>query len=77
VTGQNPEVIRKDVYGSVMQWEKYGDCSSAFGWQIDHIIPLARGGSDTLDNMQPMHWENNQYKADRMPTVVSLLSGLI
>lgn len=34
---------------------------------IDHIIPLARGGTDTLDNVQPAHRHCNRLKSDTDP----------
>ncbi|AYR01168.1 HNH endonuclease [Mycobacterium phage LeMond] len=37
-------------------------------FQIDHITPLARGGSDTLDNIQAMHRMCNRDKGDSLPT---------
>ena len=33
---------------------------------VDHIIPLARGGTDTLDNKQAAHRECNAKKAARL-----------
>ncbi|WP_283775770.1 HNH endonuclease [Rhizomonospora bruguierae] len=31
---------------------------------VDHIVPLNRGGTDTLDNTQPAHWRCNRQKSD-------------
>ena len=43
--------------------------SSGDGWQkglhLDHLIPLSKGGSDTLDNMRPAHALCNIKKRDR------------
>lgn len=40
-------------------------------YAVDHIIPTAKGGSDTLDNKQPMHRACNRDKSDKLeiPTV--------
>lgn len=35
---------------------------------VDHITPLDRGGSDTLDNKQPAHHKCNRDKSNRAPT---------
>lgn len=34
---------------------------------LDHIIPIAAGGSDRLDNLQPAHRQCNVDKSDRLP----------
>jgi 5-methylcytosine-specific restriction endonuclease McrA len=74
VPGYDPAVWRKDVFGSWMKRESYGNCSSTYGWEIDHILPTERGGSENLSNKQPLQWENNRRKGDKMP---SMLRGII
>ena len=34
---------------------------------VDHIIPVNRGGTDTLDNKQAAHRSCNRAKSDRLP----------
>jgi 5-methylcytosine-specific restriction endonuclease McrA len=40
-------------------WEK--------GLQIDHVIPIAKGGPDTLANVKPSHGKCNQNKRANLP----------
>lgn len=35
-------------------------------YQIDHVVPLNRGGPDTLDNLVPSHRACNRTKSDRI-----------
>lgn len=30
-------------------------CGEAGANQVDHVIPLAQGGQDTIDNLRPIH----------------------
>jgi 5-methylcytosine-specific restriction endonuclease McrA len=33
---------------------------------VDHTVPLAKGGADTLDNKQPTHRKCNRDKSDKL-----------
>lgn len=33
---------------------------------VDHVIPLARGGRDVLENKQPAHRRCNELKGDKL-----------
>ena len=37
------------------------------GWEIDHKNPVARGGTDRLNNLQPLLSSLNAEKGDRYP----------
>jgi len=60
------KLYRMDSFGAWMQKSPYGICDK-FGWEIDHIKPVAKGGSDELTNLQPLYWENNRSKGDEWP----------
>lgn len=55
--------FRKDVCNASMQRGKYGE-TVQYGWEIDHILPVSKGGKDNLENLQPLQWENNRRKGD-------------
>ena len=60
----DPNNVRKDIFGNLMVRTLYGSLS-AYGWEIDHITAKANGGSDSLFNLQPLHWKANRSKSDR------------
>ena len=64
VVGHDPSAIRKDVCGAWIKWVDYGNTASQYGWEVDHIYPESRGGTDHPDNLQALHWQNNRAKGD-------------
>jgi hypothetical protein len=65
VHGRDPNEWRVDAYGNLIRFDDHGDRSSPYGWEIDHIVPRARGGDDWLTNTRALHWRANVRKADR------------
>lgn len=66
VEGYDSNTYRKDRCGAWMKKEDYGQ-TTKYGWEIDHKKPVAKGGTDDTDNLQPLHWENNRGKSDNYP----------
>lgn len=67
VDGYDGNKFRKDVCGAWIAWESYGK-ETALGWEIDHALPISKGGTDHAFNLRAMNWANNRSKADDFPT---------
>jgi hypothetical protein len=63
---------RRDFEGHAIRWSDYGDQSSVYGWQIDHIVPEVVGGGDYLDNLRPRHWRSNQAAGGALSSALAL-----
>ena len=55
VPWSDPALVRKDRHGYLMRYSDYDDRSSAFGWVIDPLIPVALGGSEDEWNLEPLN----------------------
>jgi len=66
VADYDPNDYRKDSCGAWMRKASYGTTGD-YGWEIDHNKPVAKGGTDDIDNLQPLHWQNNRGKSDNYP----------
>lgn len=43
-----------DDYKNILKKDAYKDEKSEFGWEIDHIKPVWKGGHDSLANLRPL-----------------------
>lgn len=69
--------VAKDAFGRKITKGQYGDTNSSTGWTMDHIWPLnpddenAGEGANTWGNVQPLHVDSNEEKADRLIGMVN------
>lgn len=65
IRGKDPNKVRKDPYGNQIKRDQYGN-DGPQGWEIDHIKPANRGGSDHLRNLQAMQTGKNRQLGDTL-----------
>lgn len=66
IRGKNPDVHRRDVYGNELYKPSYGK-EGEKSWEVDHIKPPGKGGSESIRNLQPLQTETNREKGDNYP----------
>lgn len=51
-------LCKKDIDASLPRTSRYG-------LTIDHVVPLSKGGLDTMENLRPTHWICNILKSNK------------
>ncbi len=78
VEGQTKNVdtnhYRQDACNAWIDKTQYGK-ENDLGWEIDHILPVAKDGTDNTINLRPMHWKNNRSKGDDFPDYTAVLTS--
>jgi 5-methylcytosine-specific restriction endonuclease McrA len=64
IRGKSPNRYRKDVLGNIMYYSSYGK-KSEMGWEIDHSKPQSKGGTNHLNNLQPLNTRANRKKGNK------------
>ncbi|MDD3627866.1 MAG: hypothetical protein PHV06_11185 [bacterium] len=57
---REPEVCLKDICGAIIFKDHYMNKESDYGWVIGYIVLPDEGGSDSIENLQPIPRENGQ-----------------
>lgn len=74
ITGFDPDIWRKDFAGAWIRRDAFGK-QGKYGWVIDHLKPKSIGGTDDLDNLNALHWMNNEEKGISYPEFCTSLSS--
>ena len=67
IPGFDSALWRVDAAGEAICRYDYGCSGVRFAWEIDHIRPVAEGGSDALANLQALRIDTNRRKGDAWP----------
>jgi len=63
IRGRDPAQWRRDEEGNPIRYASYGT-HGAFGWHVDHRVPVSKGGTDHGRNLRALHWQDNLEKSD-------------
>ncbi len=63
ISGHDANVWRHDAYGHVIKYDQHGQLTE-YGWEVDHITPVAKNGDDDIGNLRPLYWQANRQKSD-------------
>ena len=75
IEGYDESMFRQDACGAWIMWSHYGNRESSFGWEIDHILPKSKGGTDNDDNLRALQHQNNVSKGDDYPSYTAVVSA--
>lgn len=63
IRGKDSKLYRQDSYGNTMYYPSYGK-KSPMGWEMDHITPKSKEGSNAVINLQAMNRSVNRQKSN-------------
>lgn len=75
VDNYDPNQFRKDACGAWIIRNHYGNQSSIYGWEVDHVYPQSLGGDDNPINLRAMQRDNNRSKGDDYPSYTAFIQS--
>ncbi len=65
IRGKNPNLWRRDDLGNKMYKPAHGR-AGRFGWNVDHVVPKSKGGSDSPRNLRALNTTANLEKGNKL-----------
>lgn len=65
IKGLDPKEFRMDADKKIILYKLYGKTIEG-GWDIDHIIPISRNGTNDIDNLQALNYSYNRSKGNSL-----------
>jgi len=59
ISGLDSNIWRNDIFGNKINYNEHGKVTK-YGWDIDHYIPKAKGGSNDISNLFAVHYIQNR-----------------
>lgn len=66
IRGKDPALYRRDAFGNEIYKPSLGKQGEK-SWEVDHIKPVSKEGTDNLRNLQPLQTAANREKGDAYP----------
>jgi hypothetical protein len=63
--------FRKDCLGNLVRYSDFNNRHSPFGWELEHIVTRALGGSTDPENLQALHWKANAARSEAVPSALA------
>lgn len=75
VEGIDPDMFRKDACGAWIKWAEFENNENPFGWVIEHIFPITKGGKTEEINIRAIQIQNNLSKSDDYPSYTATITA--
>jgi hypothetical protein len=67
IPGAAAAAWRTDPQGWIIHFDDHGNHASPYGWEMQHLLPKSRGGTDQLFNLQPVNVSRRREGQDSHP----------
>ena len=67
----DPAVWRRDDFGRVLHRRAHGLADHPYGWEVDHIVALAAGGTNALHNLRPLKCRTNRERGGILGAILA------